>query len=130
MNKEKVFARAVQSAVEKVGTEVSQVVANATEQTLNYGEVIGKVTRGGLFVETGRSVGTTAFKALVDIARQDKVCAGACIVAAACELVAGVSSLTNYLGVLKVYFVAKGISAGCMRFRELCKNAEGETISC
>jgi hypothetical protein len=130
MNQDKLFAKAVQSTVEKAGTEISYVVGNATEKTLNYGQVIGKVTRGGLFIETGRSVGTTAFKAAVDIAKQDKVCAGACIVAAACEVVAGVSALTNYPGALRVYFVAKGISVGCMRFRELCKNAKGENIPC
>lgn len=39
-------------------------------------------------MESGRAVGSTAYKAAEDIARNDKVCARACLVASACEVLA------------------------------------------
>ena len=124
------IARIVQQTVENQGTELSYVAGNTTKKVLDYGEKINQMSRGAVAVESGRAIGSTAYKAAEDIARDDKICAGACIVASACELIAGSSALIKYPGALKVYFVAKSISAGCIRFRNLCRNAKGEISPC
>ena len=75
-------------------------------------------------------MGKTAFGAVEDISRGDKVCTGLCLVATACE---GVAFTTRVLKVpygMKVYICAKTASAGLMKFRNLCKNAKGEIVTC
>lgn len=124
------LARATRRIVAEAGTEISYVVGNATEQALQYGDKIDLMSRGAVAMESGRALGSTAYHAVEDIARNDKVCAGACIVASACEVIAGSSALIKYPGAMKVYFVAKGISIGCIRFRNLCRNATGEISPC
>merc|ERR1712151_892310 len=120
MSKEEGIARATQKVIEKAGTEISYMVGNATEQAVQYGDKIDQMSRGAV------AIGSTAYQAAEDIARNDKVCAGACIVASACEVIAGSSAMIKYPGAMKVYFVAKTISVGCIRFRNLCRNAKGE----
>jgi hypothetical protein len=129
MSKEN-FARVTQKAVEKAGTEISYIVGNATEKTLEYSDKIDQMSRGAVAIESGRALGSTAYKTAEDIARNDKICAGACLVASACEVVAGTSAMIKYPGAMKVYFVAKTISVGCIRFRNLCRNAQGELKPC
>jgi hypothetical protein len=124
------LARATQKVVEKAGTEISYIVGNATEKSLEYADKIDQMSRGAVAIESGRALGSTAYKTAEDIARNDKVCAGACLVASACEVVAGTSAMIKYPGAMKVYFVAKTISVGCIRFRNLCKNAKGEITPC
>jgi hypothetical protein len=124
------LGRLTQKLVEKAGTELSYMVGNATEQAVEYGDKIDQMSRGAVAIESGRALGSTAYQAAEDIARNDKVCAGACIVASVCEVVAGSSAMIKYPGAMKVYFVAKTISVGCIRFRNLCRNAKGEISPC
>lgn len=124
------FGRATQKIVEKAGTEISYMVGNATEKSLEYADRIDQMSRGAVVIESGRAIGSTAYQAAEDIARNDKVCAGACIVASVCEVVAGSSAMIKYPGAMKVYIVSKAISVGCIRFRNLCKNAKGEISPC
>ena len=130
MPKEQSLAYATQKVIEKTGTEISYIVGNATEQAVQYGDKIDQMSRGAVAIESGRALGSTAYQAAEDIARNDKICAGACLVASACEVVAGGSAVIKYPGAMKVYFVAKTISVGCIRFRNLCKNAKGEVSPC
>jgi len=130
MSKEEGLARATQKIIEKTGKELTYMVGNATEQAVNYGDKIDQMSRGAVAIESGRALGSTAYQAAEDIARNDKVCAGACLVASACEVIAGSSAMIKYPGAMKVYFVAKTISVGCIRFRNLCKNAKGEISPC
>lgn len=130
MSKEQGLASITQKAIEKAGTEISYMVGNATEQAVQYSEKIDQMSRGAVAIESGRALGSTAYKAAEDIARNDKVCAGACIVASACEVIAGSSAMIKYPGAMKVYFVTKAISVSCIRFRNLCRNAKGEISPC
>jgi hypothetical protein len=130
MVKEEGVARATQKIIERAGTQLSYMVGNATEQAVQYGDKIDQMTRGAITIESGRALGSTAYQAAEDIARNDKICAGACLVASACEVVAGTSAMIKYPGAMKVYFVAKTISVGCIRFRNLCRNAKGEISPC
>jgi hypothetical protein len=130
MSKAKVLGRATQKIVERAGTEISYMVGNATEKSLEYADKIDQMSRGAVAIESGRALGSTAYQAAEDIARNDKICAGACLVASVCEIVAGSSAMIKYPGAMKVYFVAKTISVSCIRFRNLCRNAKGEISPC
>lgn len=130
MSKTEVVARATQKVIETAGTEMSYIVGNATKQSLDYAEKFDQISRGAVTIESFRSVGSTAFKTAEDITRNDSICAGACAIATICEAVAGTSALIKYPGALKVYIVAKGISVGCIRFRNLCRNAQGDITPC
>ena len=125
-----IIARAAQQAVANSGIELSYAIGNATEQTLQYGQTINQMARGAVCIESGRALATTTFKSLEDVARNDKICAGLCLVASTCEVVAGASAMIKYPGAMKVYFIAKSVSVGCIRFRTLCKNAKGEFVPC
>jgi len=130
MSKANALGQATQKIVEKTGTEISYMVGNATEKSLEYADKIDQMSRGAVAIESGRALGSTAYQAAEDIARNDKICAGACLVASVCEVVAGSSAMIKYPGAMKVYFVAKTISVGCIRFRNLCRNAKGEISPC
>ena len=130
MSKAKGLGRATQKIVERAGTEISYMVGNATEKSLEYADKIDQMSRGAVAIESGRALGSTAYQAAEDIARNDKICAGACLVASVCEVVAGSSAMIKYPGAMKVYFVAKTISVSCIRFRNLCRNAKGEISPC
>jgi hypothetical protein len=130
MAKEEHIARATQQMVEKMGTNFSYVVDNVTQEGLNYADKINEIGRGALLIESGRALGSTAYKTAEDIARNDKICAGACLVASTCEIVAGTSAFIKYPGAMKVYFVAKTISVACIRFRNLCRTAQGDLKPC
>ena len=106
------------------------MVGNTTAKSLEYADKFDQISRGAVTIESFRAIGSTAFKATEDLVRDDKICAGACLVATACKAVADVSAMVKYPGALKVYIVAKGISVGCIRFRNLCKNAKGEISPC
>lgn len=124
------LARMTQKIIENAGTEVSYAIGNATETSLEATTKINQMGRGLVAIESGKAVGSTTFKAFQDAARNDKICTGACIVATVCEVVAGSSAMIKYPGSMKVYFVAKSISVGCIRFRDLCKNAKEEIVPC
>jgi hypothetical protein len=130
MSKAKGLGRATQKIVERAGTEISYMVGNATEKSLEYADKIDQMSRGAVAIESGRALGSTAYQAAEDIARNDKICAGACLVASVCEVVAGSSAMIKYPGAMKVYFVSKTISVSCIRFRHLCRNAKGEISPC
>jgi len=130
MSKTEGLGRVTHKIVEKAGTKISYMVGNTTEKSLEYADKIDQMSRGAVTIESGRAIGSTAFKAAEDIARNDKICAGACLVATVCEVVAGSSAMIKYPGAMKVYFVAKTISVGCIRFRTLCRNAKGEISPC
>jgi hypothetical protein len=130
MSKSEELARMTQKIVERAGTQISYMVGNATETSLEYADKIDQMARGAVAIESGRALGSTAYHAAEDIARNDKICAGACLVASVCEIVAGSSAMIKYPGAMKVYFVAKTISVSCIRFRNLCRNAKGEISPC
>jgi len=56
------------------------MAGNATEKSLKYADKIDHMSRGAVAIENGRALGSTAYKAAEDIARNDKVCVGACLV--------------------------------------------------
>ena len=132
----------VENASKEISKEISYALGNVTEQSLSVvnqmtsdridqvGRVIFDLSRGAASIESGKSVGATAFKAATDYAEGDKVCTGLCLLATGCELVAGTSALIRYPGSVKVYFVAKTISAGCIKYRDLCKDARGRIVPC
>lgn len=130
MSKSEELARLTQKIVERAGTQISDMVGNATETSLEYADKIDQMARGAVAIESSRALGSTAYYAAEDIARNDKICAGACLVASVCEIVAGSSAMIKYPGAMKVYFVAKTISVSCIRFRNLCRNAKGEISPC
>lgn len=130
MSKSEELARMTQKIVERAGTQISDMVGNTTETSLEYADKIDQMARGAVAIESGRALGSTAYYAAEDIARNDKICAGACLVASVCEIIAGSSAMIKYPGAMKVYFVAKTISVSCIRFRNLCRNAKGEISPC
>jgi len=52
------------------------------------------------------------------------------LVASVCEVIASSSTIIKYPRAMKVYFVTKSISVGCIRFRNLCRNAKGDISLC
>jgi hypothetical protein len=126
----------VENASKEISKEIASTLGNVTEQSLSVvnqnpvGRVIFDLSRGAASIESGKSVGSTAFKAATDYAEGDRICTGLCLVATGCELVAGTSVLIRYPGSLKVYIVAKTISAGCIKYRDLCKDARGRIVPC
>ena len=119
-----------QKIIENAGKDLSYMIGNSTENVFKYGDTINKLSRGAVTVESGRALGSTAYKAIEDITENDKICAGACLVASACEIIAGTSAFIKYPGAMNVYIVAKTISVGCIRFRNLCRNAKGKIGPC
>lgn len=86
--------------------------------------------RGAAMIECGKATGSTIFKAAEDAADNDKLCSGLCMVATVCEVVASTSAFIKYPGAMNVYFVAKAVSAGCIQFRQLCRNSKGKLKIC
>jgi hypothetical protein len=129
-------ARAIQAAVEGNATEFSKemsyLVGNATLRTLNIKEeFVGKVIGGGATLQAGYSIGTTAWKTVEDLSRSDKLCTGLCLVATTCEGVALVASCCKVLPFrYRVYIGAKTTSLAVMRFRNLCRKANGQLGPC
>ena len=73
------------------------MVGNATEQAVQYG--VDQMLRGAVAIESGRALGSTVYQVAEDITRNDKVCAGAYLVASACEVIAGSSAFIKYLNI-------------------------------
>jgi len=111
---------------------MSKLVGNATLRTLNIKEeLVGKVVGGGATLQAGYSIGTTAWKTVEDITRNDKLCTGLCLVATTCEGVALVASSCKVLPFrYRVYIGAKTTSLAVMRFRNLCRQANGQLGPC
>lgn len=129
MSKIEGLGRVTQKVIETVGTELPDMIGNATEKSF-YAVKFDQIRRGAVTIESFRAVGSTSYKVVEDIARNDQICAGACAIATACEIIAGTYAVIKYPGVMQVYFVAKGISVGCIRFRNFCRNAKGEITPC
>jgi len=135
-NKNEEAARAIQAAVEGNATEfskeVSYLVGNATLRTLNIKEeFVGKAIGGGATLQAGYSIGTTAWKTVEDLSRNDKLCTGLCLVATTCEGVALLASCSKIFPFrYRVYIGAKTTSLTVMRFRNLCRNANGQLGPC
>ena len=72
--------------------------------------------KGAVGIESGRALGSTAYQAAEDITRNDIICAVAWILTSTCEVITGSSVMIKYPRTMKVYFVAKTISVGCIRF--------------
>lgn len=128
-NKEE-MARALQLAIQEDGQALSYKIGNITLKLLNIQETIENTFNGAAAVETGYSAGKTVFGAVEDFSRGDKLCTGLCLVATACEGIAFTSRMTRLPYSTKVYFCAKTVSLGVMRFRNLCRNAKGEIFLC
>jgi hypothetical protein len=129
MGKEEI-ARAVQVAVQDEMTNFSYKVGNATLKALQVKETAENLGSGAAAVQAGYSIGQTAFGAAEDISRGDKLCTGLCLVATGCEGIAFVSRVVKIPHGMKIYVCAKGASAGLMRFRNLCRNAQGQIGPC
>ena len=129
-------AKAIQAAVEGDATEfskkISYLVGNATLRSLNIKEeIVEKVVGGGATLQGCYSIGSTAWKTVEDISRGDKVCAGLCILATTCEgLAITASSCKVFPFRYRIYIGAKGTSIAVMRFRNLCRNAQGQIGPC
>jgi len=115
-------ARAIQAAVQ----------GNATLLTLNIKqEFVGKVIGGGATLQAGYSIGTTAWKTVEDLSRNNKLCTGLCLMATTCEEVALVASCCKIFPFrYRVYIGAKTTSLAVMRFRNLCRKANGQLGPC
>lgn len=124
------IARAVQLAVQDEMTNFSYKVGNATLKALEVKETVENLGNGAASIQSCYSAATTAFGAVEDAARGDKLCTGLCLVATLCEGVAMTSRIIKLPYGMKVYICAKGVSTGLMRFRNLCKNAKGEIAPC
>jgi hypothetical protein len=124
------IARAVQVALEKEMTNFSYKVGNATLKALEVKETIETLGSAGAAIESGTSMGKTAFGAVEDFNRGDKVCTGLCLIATACEGLALTSRVVKIPYGMKIYICSKAASSGLMKFRNLCKNAKGEIRPC
>jgi hypothetical protein len=135
------IARAIQSAVEGDGVEfakkVSYIVGNATAKSIMMkDDLLGKVEKvveGGATLQSCSSIGKTAFSAVEDLSRNDKLCTGLCVIATTCEGVAIVATACKFIPDryrYKVYIGAKGTSLAVMKFRNLCRNAQGHIGPC
>lgn len=129
--KEKItLGRVAQKAIVDACTNMSYQIGNATDAAVSQAEHINNLGRGALTIETGRAIGSIGYKAAEDYARNDKLCTGICLVATACEVIAGTSAFIGYPGSRKVYVLTKAVSVGCVRFRDLCRNAKGDLTPC
>lgn len=84
-------------------------------------------------LEGMRSVGTTGFWIIQDFSQGDPLCTGLFTVATLCGAMA-VRTTTPWLKKLpyrrRVYVACKGTSLCVMRFRNLCRNAQGKIGPC
>jgi hypothetical protein len=130
------LARLIQEGVELDSTELSKkisyMIGNATLRSLNIKEEFAQNVIGcGGTLQGCYSMGTTVWKTVEDISRGDKLCTGLCIVSTACEGVAITASLCKFIPFrLRIYTVSKGTSLGLMRFRNLCRKANGQIGPC
>lgn len=124
------IAKAVQVALEEEMRGFSYKVGNATLKALEVKESAEIVSNGILAIQSGYSAGKTAFGAAEDLARGDKLCTGLCVVATTCEGIAFVSRIVKIPYGTKVYISCKSASACLMKFRNLCRNAQGELKPC
>ena len=130
------LARLIQEAVESDSTELSKklsyLIGNATLRTLNVKEELAQniIGCGGTF-QGCYSIGTTVWKTVEDFSRGDKLWTGLCIVATTCEGVAITASVCKFIRFrLNLYMVSKGTSISLMRFRNLCRKANGQIGPC
>ena len=128
--KSELIARGVQEAVAKIGTEASYLVGNATQEAVTHASSITKLGKGAVALQCGHSLGSTAYKAAEDLARNDKICAGVCLCASFCEVLSATSAIVSYPGSYTVIVAAKTVSLACIRFRDLCRNTAGELQIC
>lgn len=128
------IARAVQMALEKSFqnevTNFSYKAGNVTLKALELKEAGGNLLNGGAMIQVGHSVGKTAFGAVEDLARNDKLCTGLCIMATVCEGVAFTTRIVKIPYGARIYFCSKAASTGLMKFRNLCRNAQGKIFPC
>nr|WPV72500.1 hypothetical protein orf129 [Navicula sp.]WPV72572.1 hypothetical protein orf129 [Navicula sp.]WPV72657.1 hypothetical protein orf129 [Navicula sp.]WPV72730.1 hypothetical protein orf129 [Navicula sp.] len=129
MKKEEI-ARAVQLAVQDEMTNFSYKVGNATLKALEVKETAETLGSGAAAIQAGYSMGQTAFGAAEDISRGDKLCTGLCLVATGCEGIAFVTRVVKVPYGMKIYVCTKAASAGLMKFRNLCRNAQGQIGPC
>lgn len=129
MSKEEI-ALAVQVAVQNEMTNFSYKVGNATLKALEVKETSETIGNGAAAIQAGYSFGATAFGAAEDIARNDKLCTGLCLLASCCEGVAFTTRVVKVPYGMKIYVCTKAASAGLMRFRNLCRNAQGRIVPC
>ena len=81
----------------------------------------GTTLAGG--TESASAIGRIAFKTTRDIARDDTICTGLCLISGTCETVAlGCSTLKGLPLRGPIYVGAKIISRGCIAFQNACAN--------
>lgn len=129
MSKEEI-ARAVQVAVQNEMTNFSYKVGNATLKALEVKETTETIGNGVAAIQSGWSAGATAFGAVEDASRGDKLCTGLCLLATCCEGAAFATRIVKVPYGMKIYICAKAGSAGLMKFRNLCRNAQGQIAPC
>lgn len=121
----------------ELSKEVSYLVGSATLKAYDLKSEISNGLNTGAdvcgFLEEMRSLGATSFGIVQDLSQGDPLCTGLCTVATLCETVV-VSTTTPWLKKLpyrrRVYVACKGSSMCVMKFRNLCKNAQGKIGPC
>ena len=130
------LARLIQEAIELDSTEISKkiyyMIGNTALRTLSIKEEFAQNVIGcGGTLQGCYSMGTTVWKTVGDFSRGDKLCTGLCVVATGCEGVAIAASVCKFIPFrLRIYTVSKGTSLGLMRFRNLCRKANGQIGPC
>ena len=89
----------------------------------NISKALEEFTKGGVTIDSGRKMGTAAYKGMRDLARGDVPCATLCCISGSFELASGVLvwvPIPGNYSKIQLISTFKGISAGCQRFRDLC----------
>jgi hypothetical protein len=117
--------KAVRDATIKVATDAAYVAGNNTDKIVETAKKVSDIINGGMILgggfESSGSLVKVIFKATKDIARDDKVCTGLCLISARCETVTFSCStvkLIPYRG--RIYIGYKIISRSCMSWRNAC----------
>ena len=122
--------RVVQQAVEDAGKNASYAAGNSTVNAILAGEQLNKACRTGAAMECGKALGGNAFRAGEDIAANDKLCTGLCLLSCVCEVVGFSCAFIAFPGAAKVYTASKSVSWGCIEFRDRCKKSKVQLPGC
>jgi hypothetical protein len=134
MDSKEEISRAVQKALEdelsNFTKELSYKIGNATLKALDLKEKVEEIGNASAAIQAGYCMGSTAWGAAEDISRNDKICTGLCLVATACEGIAFTTRVMKVPYGMKIYIGSKAVSSGLMKFRNLCRTANGQIVPC
>ena len=105
--------------------KASYASGNKTEVLVELARKAGGAVDGGTALvgssESASAFGRIAFKTMQNMARDDTVCTGLCLILGTCEAVAlGCSTIRVLPFRGRIYVGAKIISKGCISFRNAC----------